>query len=69
MSHGEITMHPTGQVGEHNGCPVRVWEGRTHDGCPCVVLVALVGFPVGRPPAALESALIPAKDMPIQEVT
>lgn len=38
----QITIRSTNQVTTANGVPVRVWEGVTGGGTPCLVLVQLL---------------------------
>jgi hypothetical protein len=38
-----VTMTATGDVVDVDGCPCRIWEGRTERGTPVVVLVAMIG--------------------------
>lgn len=38
-----VTVHPTDKLVMVNGCETRVWEGRTGNGVPVHMMVAMIG--------------------------
>ena len=53
----KLTIESTDILSSLNGCPVRIWNGRTESGVGCIVYVAMIQVP-SRDSKEFERALL-----------